>query len=115
MKLLNYLIICFLRAEILEECGQIKREPVWTRPPSKLDNLGQVLDQKKNYGKIMGGNNADRGNFPWQAALAKNFVIFCGGTLVSPTTVISARHCLKDYDKPEDLFVSVGHIYSNIQ
>ncbi|CBY13346.1 unnamed protein product [Oikopleura dioica] len=61
----------------------------------------------------MGGKSADPGNFPWQAALALNMKIFCGGTLVSPTTIISAAHCLTDYVKPEHLFVSVGHTSSN--
>ncbi|CBY10516.1 unnamed protein product [Oikopleura dioica] len=66
-----------------------------------------------NVGKIMGGKKVDPGNFPWQAALALNMEIFCGGTLVSPKTVISAAHCLTNYQKPEDLFVSVGHISSS--
>ncbi|CBY35790.1 unnamed protein product [Oikopleura dioica] len=116
MKILKNFIIFSLCAETnQEECGQVKREPVWSRPPTKLDNFGRVLDQNKNVGKIMGGNNADQGNFPWQAALVKNYKIFCGGTLVSPTTVVSAPHCLSDYLKPQDLLVSVGHISSTFE
>jgi len=63
----------------------------------------------------MGGLNADPGNFPWQAALVKDYRIICGGTLVSPTVVISAPHCLSDYQKPEELAVSAGHIKSSIE
>jgi len=116
MKILILFLIFSLRADIWDECGQVKREPVWSRLPSKLDNLGRAFPQNKNVGKIMGGNNADLGNFPWQAALLKkNYKIFCGGTLVSPKTVISAPHCLTNYQKPEDLVVSVGHISSTIE
>jgi len=117
MNLLYFFIIYSVRAETNHnECGKVKREPVWSRPPSKLDNLGRALEQNKNVGKIMGGKPADLGNFPWQAVFVEIswWKIFCGGTLVSPKTVISAQHCFSTYAKPENLVVSVGHISSDI-
>jgi len=112
---LNSFLISSLHANTNQrECG-LSREAAWSRPPSKLNVFGQALDKNKHVGKIMGGLNADPGNFPWQAALVKDYRIICGGTLVSPTVVISAPHCLSDYQKPEELAVSAGHIKSSIE
>ena len=122
MKLIYFLLffICVETNQIIgRECGLSKREAIWSRAPSKLDALGRPVGQNQMIGKIMGGQNAEPGNFPWQAALvsSKYYHIFCGGTIVSPTTVISAPHCLTDYriSEPEDLVVSAGHISSTFR
>jgi len=107
-----------LYARSWKGCGQVKREPIWSQPLSKLDNVGRALDENINrWRRIIGGQNADLGHFPWQAALtsSSNIKIFCGGTLVSPTTVISAGICLINISKPEDLIVSVGHIIPDLR
>lgn len=45
---------------------------------------------------IVGGQPADEGEYPWQAAITSGSGSsqYCGGTLVDPTTVVTAAHCM---------------------
>jgi secreted trypsin-like serine protease len=47
--------------------------------------------------QIVGGTNAEPGEYPWQIALLKksgpSFGFICGGTLISDTQVLTAAHC----------------------
>lgn len=48
--------------------------------------------------KVVGGTNVTQGNYPWQVAMIfedvfGNDVQYCGGTLVAPDRVLTARHC----------------------
>ncbi|KAI9558312.1 hypothetical protein GHT06_015065 [Daphnia sinensis] len=56
--------------------------------------LGGVNDEDAN--KIVGGTPAAEGEFPYQAALNLSG-IFCGGTLISKSIVLTAAHCLEGF------------------
>uniref|UniRef100_A0A8C4T1Z3 chymotrypsin n=1 Tax=Erpetoichthys calabaricus TaxID=27687 RepID=A0A8C4T1Z3_ERPCA len=46
------------------------------------------------YSKIINGENAVPGSWPWQVSLQEtNGFHFCGGSLISPYWVVTAAHC----------------------
>ncbi|MEZ4711369.1 MAG: trypsin-like serine protease [Caldilineaceae bacterium] len=69
---------------------------------------------------IVGGGESEPGAWPWQAALmhasiADGFLAqFCGGTLVAPTWVLTAGHCVTNLDGSlkaiDSLDVAVGRL-----
>nr|CAD7448609.1 unnamed protein product [Timema bartmani] len=44
--------------------------------------------------RIVGGQNADLGEWPWIAALFNSGRQFCGGSLIDSTHILTAAHCV---------------------
>ena len=74
-------------------------------------NCGKLLDRNGNGIKnqiansmldqrIVGGNRAPEYSIPWQVGLyhIEINVVFCGGTIIGPFTIMTAAHCLVDID-----------------
>lgn len=67
--------------------------------------------------RIIGGQEAERGEWPWQVSLVKEsysyygrrFSHSCGGTLIAPQWVLSAAHCFRGYVKHyiSDIYVII--------
>jgi len=57
--------------------------------------------------RIVGGQNAQKNEYPWQVGLVSNWgsTPFCGGSLISSTTVVTAAHCATS---PSQFKVVVG-------
>lgn len=70
-----------------------------TKPPSSIGNpLADASCGAKNglqdQERIVGGHNADIGEWPWIAALFNGGRQFCGGSLVDNIHILSAAHCV---------------------
>nr|XP_039257700.1 transmembrane protease serine 3-like isoform X2 [Styela clava] len=71
------------------------KDDVWECPTGYKLRYGQdscCYDQPGTT-KIVGGDEADDGKWPWQALLFASGKWFCGGVLVSNRHVITAAHC----------------------
>nr|XP_048302227.1 transmembrane protease serine 11C [Myodes glareolus] len=65
--------------------------------------------------KIVGGQDAEEGEWPWQASLQQNSVHRCGATLISNNWLITAAHCFTRDANPKGWKVSFGLLLSKPQ
>ncbi|KAL3276513.1 hypothetical protein HHI36_011891 [Cryptolaemus montrouzieri] len=65
-------------------------------------NCRPICGEKRVQPKklIIGGQIADRGNYPWTIAIYKkktdNYKLICGGTLINQRVIVTAAHCVTD-------------------
>ncbi|XP_020893152.1 putative serine protease 46, partial [Exaiptasia diaphana] len=62
--------------------------------------------------RMVGGNNAGRGTWPWQVGIHKidkdgNFVLLCGGALIEKQWVLTAAHCFYVKNKRKTIPASI--------
>ncbi|XP_020915558.2 chymotrypsinogen A, partial [Exaiptasia diaphana] len=85
MKLLSAVILCVLAASYIDaKCGS---RPAGTR--------------------VINGQNASPHSWPWQISLRRYGYHTCGGSLISPTWVVTAAHCIHNRS-PKDYTVVAG-------
>ncbi|XP_014280682.1 venom serine protease [Halyomorpha halys] len=63
----------------------------------------------RNAGRIVGGKEAGRNEYPWIVAFQTRSSIwtFCGGAIVTPWHIVTAAHCVDKY-QAGDLVVVLG-------
>lgn len=87
--------------------NQAAQLPLWTCGRSQIGN---------RFGRIMGGQDAVPHSYPWMVSLAKKSLEnahICGGVLISRRHVLSAAHCMEDFDGAKDMSVIAGTHYTN--
>lgn len=63
---------------------------------TQLGSCGVPRSPQRPALRIIGGQPAARGRWPWQVALLnRRREPFCGGTLIAPGWVLTAAHCLR--------------------
>jgi len=82
------------------------KKPMWwpgstststtSKSPISSTNLSQCGAKNGNQDqeRIVGGKNADPGEWPWIAALFNAERQFCGGSLIDDKHVLTAAHCV---------------------
>uniref|UniRef100_A0A8C4Y8F4 Peptidase S1 domain-containing protein n=1 Tax=Gopherus evgoodei TaxID=1825980 RepID=A0A8C4Y8F4_9SAUR len=62
------------------------------------DHMTGTCEQPKGSPRIVGGNDAKNGSWPWQVSIREGSNHVCGGSLIAESWVVSAAHCF-DGDK----------------
>ncbi|CAF0976787.1 unnamed protein product [Adineta ricciae] len=66
------------------------------------------------FARIMGGQDAVPHSYPWMVSITKrslNNIHLCGGVLLTRRHVLTAAHCMEDFDDVSDLNVIAGTYY----
>ncbi|KAI1305956.1 Plasma kallikrein [Halotydeus destructor] len=65
-------------------------------------------------GRIVGGDDAYEGEFPWTVSIRLNGQHYCGGVLLNEQWVLTAAHCVVGY-VPRNFWVRLGAHKSRLQ
>lgn len=87
---------------------------VFATANTEYDEFGLPADQAVINPRIVGGENAAEGQFPYQVSLRTRLFKqhFCGGSIISSRFMVTAAHCSQGLNsKPFFVFAVVGTLY----
>ncbi|ENN70286.1 trypsin beta [Dendroctonus ponderosae] len=58
-------------------------------------------------GRIVGGDEANIRDLPYQVALLRNNAQICGGSIIAPTVILTAAHCVEFWVIPDVSMLSI--------
>ncbi|XP_074053053.1 serine protease 30-like [Macrotis lagotis] len=75
------------------------------------NSLPTVCGYSKVDGRIVGGQNAQKGQWPWQVSLRISTGLhICGGSLIHPSWVLTAAHCFTNSQRLSYYRVMLGEL-----
>ncbi|XP_031218412.1 serine protease 55 isoform X2 [Mastomys coucha] len=71
--------------------------------------MRKLYDSRTQYSRIIGGQEAEVGEFPWQVSIQESDHHFCSGSILSKWWILTVAHCFYSQElSPIDLKVKVG-------
>jgi len=56
--------------------------------------LNEPINSDAPWVRVVGGVNANSGDAPYQIAMLRSGSFICGGSLIGPSKVLTAAHCV---------------------
>ena len=76
-------------------CGRGKYHPIRYNSNGTVAEEQERIDYEGQHPfKVVNGWPADKGEWPWIAALMNNGRQFCGGSLITDRHILTAAHCV---------------------
>lgn len=60
----------------------------------KVANVDCGRIQSRRLGKVVGGQEAREGEFPWMVSITRRGGHFCGGSILTDRHILTAGHCI---------------------
>lgn len=98
----TFLILCLAAFATAANYHRVQNRRV-LYPHLPVDNL------HRHFGRIVGGNEADDGEYPWAVALYFNAGYFCTGSILSENTVLTAGHCTDGGASSVDVIIGTNN------
>ncbi|XP_035671101.1 plasminogen-like [Branchiostoma floridae] len=61
-----------------------------------------------NRNRIVGGQDAKQGSWPWQVSMIRQGSHVCGGSIIAPNWIVTAAHCVDSDLSPSQWTIRVG-------
>ncbi|XP_034354771.1 serine protease 55-like [Arvicanthis niloticus] len=69
-----------------------------------------LYDSRTQYSRIIGGQEAEVGEFPWQVSIQESNHHFCAGSILSEWWILTVAHCFYSQElSPMEVKVKVGN------
>jgi len=99
-----------VRCNNIKECPDDSDEVECIRSSFSKDQCGKIKVAPKFTitSRIVGGEEATTGSWPWQVYMIINSKTSCGGSIISSRWILTAAHCLTERGTESEVDVYVG-------